>query len=201
MAFEDMDNNDVENGEFEDDAPPEESGNRLFFIIAGAIGLVALLLLGCIIIFVLSRLSDRPSVTEQATTVAAQNTQMAFVLTQTSDALMAPTFTATPTRTNTAVPNTPTVQATSTPTRTSVVVAAPTETPGTATGPDPAQAALTSTVAALQTRAAQITQTVIPTATSLPQTGFADDVGLPTMLGAAALLAVVIILARRLRTA
>jgi LPXTG-motif cell wall-anchored protein len=37
--------------------------------------------------------------------------------------------------------------------------------------------------------------------TAIPNTGFADDVGLPAMLGMAVLLVVVIFLARRLRTA
>jgi LPXTG-motif cell wall-anchored protein len=36
--------------------------------------------------------------------------------------------------------------------------------------------------------------------TAIPNTGFADDVGLPMMLGIAVLLVVVIFLARRLRT-
>jgi LPXTG-motif cell wall-anchored protein len=44
-------------------------------------------------------------------------------------------------------------------------------------------------------RPAQSTQQVIP------DTGFADDIGLPALLGAAVLLVVVIFLARRLRTA
>jgi LPXTG-motif cell wall-anchored protein len=37
--------------------------------------------------------------------------------------------------------------------------------------------------------------------TEIPKTGFADEVGLPAMLGMAVLLIVIIILARRLRTA
>jgi len=39
------------------------------------------------------------------------------------------------------------------------------------------------------------------TATALPHTGFADEVGLPFLLGAAALLLVIIFVSRRLRTA
>jgi LPXTG-motif cell wall-anchored protein len=37
--------------------------------------------------------------------------------------------------------------------------------------------------------------------TEIPKTGFAGEVGLPAMLGMAVLLIVIIILARRLRTA
>jgi LPXTG-motif cell wall-anchored protein len=48
----------------------------------------------------------------------------------------------------------------------------------------------------------QATQTVKPAQpTAIPDTGFADDVGLPLMLGLAVLLIVIIFLARRLRSA
>ena len=52
-----------------------------------------------------------------------------------------------------------------------------------------------------QTQAAQelLTQTATPTATGLPDTGFADDVGAPTLLAMAGLLILVIFVARRLR--
>jgi hypothetical protein len=57
----------------------------------------------------------------------------------------------------------------------------------------------TATVAALLTQAAQQTATVLPTATALPGTGFADEVGAPSLLALAALLILVIFLVRRLR--
>jgi len=41
----------------------------------------------------------------------------------------------------------------------------------------------------------------VPTATALPTTGFAEDAGVPMMLGLAVLLIVIIFLARRLRSA
>jgi len=53
-------------------------------------------------------------------------------------------------------------------------------------------------VAAFQTQVAAGTQ-ITGTTTALPQTGFAEDVGLPGLLGAAAILLLVIFLARRLR--
>jgi LPXTG-motif cell wall-anchored protein len=56
-------------------------------------------------------------------------------------------------------------------------------------------------VAALLTQAAAAQKTVIPTSTLLPKSGFADEVGAPSLLGLAVLLVVVIFLARRLRTA
>jgi LPXTG-motif cell wall-anchored protein len=45
------------------------------------------------------------------------------------------------------------------------------------------------------------TLTARPLTTSIPSTGFADEVGLPMMLGLAILLIAVIFLARRLRSA
>jgi hypothetical protein len=56
-------------------------------------------------------------------------------------------------------------------------------------------------VAAGLTQVAELTMTVFPTSTSLPDSGFADNVGLPGLLIAAITLVVVIILARRLRAA
>jgi LPXTG-motif cell wall-anchored protein len=50
---------------------------------------------------------------------------------------------------------------------------------------------------------AQAQKTSIPTAvtTSIPKTGFADEVGAPALLGLAGVLLVIIFLARRLRMA
>lgn len=67
--------------------------------------------------------------------------------------------------------------------------------------------ARTATVQVLLTQAAmasgQTTSTLVPgtTATALPTTGFAEDAGLPGLLGISALLIVVIFLARRMRAA
>ena len=75
------------------------------------------------------------------------------------------------------------------------VIAQATETPDVTTTPGPR----TATVAALLTQAAQQTQTVEPTLTELPDTGFADDVGVPTLLAMAAVFIAVIFLVRRMR--
>jgi hypothetical protein len=65
--------------------------------------------------------------------------------------------------------------------------------------PNPA----TATVGAAFTQIAQVatitTGTVFATSTALPNTGFADDVGLPGMFALALALVVVIFLVRRLR--
>jgi LPXTG-motif cell wall-anchored protein len=59
----------------------------------------------------------------------------------------------------------------------------------------------TATVSFLLTEAAIGKLTVTPTASGLPATGFADDVGVPGLVGLALVLIVVVFLARRLRTA
>jgi LysM repeat protein len=80
------------------------------------------------------------------------------------------------------------------------VVAFATETPIVVSTVNP----ITATVAAAYTQAALAQLTVIPTSTALgnvPQTGFADEVGLPLLFVAGLALLVVIFLVRRLRTA
>jgi len=123
----------------------------------------------------------------------AQSTQAAEINMQNTSIVMAAEMTAqaqawtyTPTITNTPAPVTPT------PSNTPVV--APTDTPGAGPTQDPR----TATVSALLTQQAS-TQTSAPTPT-MPDTGFADDFGIPGMLALAAALVVVIFLARRLRT-
>lgn len=183
MAFDNNMNmdNDLEP---QDSPPKEESGNRTFLVAAGILGAITVLALICIAVYALVLLPRQQATREQQVlALNAQNTEVALAITQTSAAMAAPTLTAT-----LPAPNTPTA------TVTSVVVVA-TNTPA---GPDPR----TATVAALLTQAAQTTQTVVvPTATNLPDTGFADDVGLPVMMGMAILLVAVIFVARRLRSA
>ncbi len=208
MAFEDLEYEDsyedtlIEGEEGGEGAPPEESSNRTFLIIAGILGAVALLTLICIIgyIFLGPLAANNEQAQTQAAIVYAQQTEVAQVIARTATAAAisaAATQTASvpPTPTNTPIPPTKTATPTNTP------VLAVSDTPAATLEP------LTATVAALLTEAAS-TQTALPanttltpTPTGLPDTGFAEDVGLPTMLGAAALLLVVIFLARRLRTA
>jgi flagellar biogenesis protein FliO len=67
--------------------------------------------------------------------------------------------------------------------------------------PTETQNPATATVGAAFTQIAASTQTIIPTSTALPNTGFADDVGMPGMFALALALVVVIFLVRRLRSA
>ena len=182
MAFEDVDMDEMDS-EPGGSPPPEESNNRSFLIVAGILGGIALLALICIAVYALVLLpAQRNRQAQQVATLNAQNTAVDLAFTQTSMALAA---TATPTVT----PIPPTW--TSTPTAV-IAVATNTKVPTI----DPR----TATVSALLTQAALVTQTVVPTSTALPGTGFADDVGLPAMLGLAALFLVIIFLSRRLRT-
>ncbi len=208
-AFEDTfsDDESVENDsglimDTDDTMPSDDGGgdNRTFLIVAGILGALILLTLACMAIFLL-RGSSSGNQARQAeiATVNAQNTQVAEALSMTQLAqAWTPTFTAT------SIPST----ATNTPT---AVVAMPTDTPTPAAPtdtptPDPRQAtidALATINALTQTPGAGggATGTGTPSATELPTTGFADEVGLPGLaIGALALL-LVIFLARRLRTA
>ena len=168
--------------------PPEESNNRTFLIAAGILGGLVFLSLICMagyaLIFVPR--NQAAQATQQAQ-VNFNNTQVAAAFTATAQVLL---FTNTPLPTDT-----PT--ATVTP-----VLAQPTATlaPDTDT-PDP----VTQTVAAAYTQAALAQLTIIPTSTALaaasqvPQTGFADEVGLPGLVAMAILLVAIIFLARRMR--
>jgi hypothetical protein len=196
MSFEDLDLN----NEFgEGPTPPEESGNRTFLIIAGVLGFLAVLALMCIAIYTLVLVPrTRTAQSGQRATVDAQNTQVAAMVAETStsaalEAIIAAytkTPTATPIPTNTPIPS----PVLAIPT-TAVVLPTDTMNAQTATA-----ASLFATLDANATRLAS-TFTARPPATSIPNTGFADDIGLPAMLGMGILLIAVIFLARRLRSA
>lgn len=166
---------------FEEEAEaPEESNNRTFLIAAGGLGLLVLIALLCLGGYV--ALNFNSSRTNEATAQAMVTLQEATVqsaLTQTSvvQGLQAETLQA---------------ASTLTPTSTPVIAAASATLTAT---PNPA----TATVGAAFTQIAVSTQTIIPTSTALPNTGFADEVGLPGMFTMAVALVVVIFIARRMR--
>ena len=159
--------------------PPEETSNRTFLYAAGGIGLLILISIGCLAGYALflapAQVENRAA---QLTQIAAQNTQTSLEITQTAEARF-PTPTTPPTRT-------PVPTNTSTPTRVVIVASStPTLAPLTL---DPGQ--MTATALAL---------TPSPTVTALPVTGFADEGGFPSLLALAAVLVVVVIIARRMR--
>jgi hypothetical protein len=174
MSFENLDlTDDLQ----EEPTPPEESSNRTFLIIAGVLGAIALMALVCIAVYALVLAPGRKnSQNSQRATLEAQGTAVQDIIDKTSTAAemaaIIAAYTATPT--NTSPPPTFTATASQTP-----VVLVPTT-----------ALVLASTFTARPSQA-----------TSIPNTGFAEDIGLPAMLGMAVLLVVVIFLARRLRSA
>jgi len=205
--------------EFEEEPIPEpeqepegnkSAGNRTFVIAAGALGAIFLLALIALIVYAVIIVPQRNAARlEQAAQINAQNTATSVAATE---FVFVQQLALTPSET-------PVPEDTEPPTPTSVVVFA-TETPEAVldTAQEPVLAAdselnaRTATVAALLTMAAGGTSPADLTATSgagtpsasptaLPTTGFADEVGLPALLGIAVLLLGVIVLARRLRIA
>jgi hypothetical protein len=196
------------------------SSNRNFLIALGVLGgIFLLLIIGLVALFLMRRNGGTEAANIQLTNQAilVANTQTAGAATQLAIEMLTPSITPIPS--DTPVPPTPT--------RTSVVALAT----ATATGPagsaqlftatpsatgqvgggqaGTAQAgtaqAGTGTVPAALTQAAGQTRTaavnLTATATRLPQSGFAEDVGLPGLFGMAIGLLLVIVLVRRLRFA
>jgi len=209
MAFDNLNMDDLEPEMEEpgDETPPEDQKNRTFIIIAAIIGAVLLLIMIIGGIYALVILPGRGTGGDQAaqqTNEAVQSTNLALMVQATQAAMTEEANTRNQQATLTQVALNAMVTATSTtgavivaPTSTQVINRAVTDTPsGTGLVPD-----RTATVAALLTQAAASKNTVVPTSTALPSTGFMEDIGLTGMLGLAAALVVVIFLARRLRTA
>jgi len=193
MGMNDFGDMDFEELESEESISTSRGSNRTFLIVAGILGGILLIALLAIAAYALLYLPGRD--TGQQTQVAQINATNTAVAEEAQLTAIAKQVTMTPTITATRPPtNTPTM----TPSSTSTPVLAPTNTPVPDDGtPDPAA---TETVAALLTQQAGGGGTFIPTATALPDTGFADDVGVPGLVLVAGVLMVIIILSRRLRT-
>ncbi|MBI5955285.1 MAG: hypothetical protein HY865_26815 [Chloroflexi bacterium] len=173
--------------------PEESNNNRTFLIAAGILGGIILMSVACLFgVYVYTR--NRNASQQQAALDAANQTATAvqatvdIALTATFQANILPTTTVTPSPTFTppVAPPSPT----STPN-----LAAPLGLAGT-------QAAATATVGAAYTQAAlALSFTPMPTTTALAGTGFADEYGLPGLVVMALAFVIVILFARRLRTA
>jgi len=187
-----MDDFDFDDLDIEDTPPPAEASNRTFLLVAGILGAILILSLILMAVYAMVVVPNRRAAQNtQVAEINAQNTEVALASALTAEAQ---SWTATPTITNTPLPITAT--ATSTP------VIAPTDTPAAAIAQDEErEAQLTSTMAALFTQQASNLLTVTPITTELPETGFADDVGIPGLITLAAALIIIIFLTRRLRTA
>jgi len=186
--FEDMDFEEIGS---EETISTSRGSNRTFLIVAGILGGILLIALLAIAAYAVLYLPSRD--TGQQTQVAEINATNTAVAEEAQLTAIAKQVTMTPTFTATSPPtNTPTMI----PSSTSTPVLAPTNTPDGTDDP-----AATETVAALLTQqAGGGGATPIPTATALPDTGFADDFGVPGLVLVAGVLMVIIILSRRLRT-
>jgi len=196
MSFENLDLDTEPIGE--EETFPEETSNRTFLIIAGVLGAIALIALLCIAVYTLVLLPrTRDAQAGQKATVEAQNTEVALIIARTSTAAAQAAIEAayTPTPTATTEPTTAAPIASPTP-----VVAMETITTTATMGPELATAtALHATLTANAVLYAATLTARVGQPTSIPDTGFADDVGLPMMLGLAVLLIAVIFFVRRLR--
>ena len=191
MGMNDFDNLDFEDVSNEETISTSRGSNRTFLIVAGVLGGILLIALLAIAAYAVLYLPSRE--TGQQTQVAEINATNTAVAEEAQLTAIGKQITLTPTFTATSPPTeTPTM----TPSSTSTPVLAPTNTPDEGT-PDSA----TETVAALLTQQAGGggDATPIPTSTALPDTGFADDFGVPGLLLVAGILMVIIILSRRLR--
>ena len=195
MGLNDFDDLEFEEVGGEESISSSRGSNRTFLIVAGILGGILLLALLAIAAYAVLILPSRDTGQQtQAAEIIATNTAIAEQAQLTAIAkqvTVTPTFTATSAPTDTPTPSL-------TPSSTSTPVLAPTNTPTPDDGtPDPAASA---TVAALLTQQAAGGATLVPTATALPDTGFADDFGVPGLALIAGVLMVIIILSRRLRT-
>ncbi|MCC6148110.1 MAG: LPXTG cell wall anchor domain-containing protein [Anaerolineaceae bacterium] len=189
----------------EPERPRRPANNRSFVIILGVIGGIFLLALVAMAVFALLYLPSRNAARQQqAAEINAANTATALAATQIAfvqQELLTPSATAVPSATQQPSPTAVIVQATATEV---IVIVETEELQAQAEGVVPKDLlSRTQTVAALLTQAAQGYPTaaagggVSPTA--LPQTGFADEVGLPVMVGLGAFLIILVIVIRRVR--
>jgi len=178
-----------------DDVLPEESNNnRTFMIAVGILGGIIFLSVACLVGVYLFGLRNKSTAStgDTTATAAAAQTFIIQALTATASAAIVPTTTASPVPT--AVVSVPTMTNTPDP---AIATAA-------AGGAGGTPAAATATVGAALTKAAAAQLTVFPTTTALvvmPNSGFADDIGLPGLVVMALAFVIVILLARRLRIA
>lgn len=205
--FQDQDNQFEELGEGSGYPPPlpPAGGNRPFFIAIGIIGTIFVIALIFLLYTLFSRGPQQTSqAADQAKTIVAYNTQVAG--TATADTVNALMIQATADAAAKAPP--PTViptPLTSTPTG---VLAIPTATRTPSPTLSSESATRTSVALTLGIGGGGAVSTGYPSngtgtpqPTALPTTGFADEIGLPGLLAVAAVLLVVIFLARRVRLA
>ncbi len=188
MALNDYEEDPFDQESFQQDLEPEpvkKPGNRTFLTVLIILGLVFLVgLLGLLLLAPKYIANQRAAQMEQAALINAANTATVMAgFAQESQFLTQ--------QAQTAIALTPTAAPTNTP-----VVVIATHTPVVASTELSAQEL--ATLSALKTQMG-VQGTVVATPTELPDTGFADEFGLPLMGGLAVVLIVVIIFSRKLR--
>lgn len=204
----DLLDDEFEEEELTDGAP----ANRTFIIIAGVMGAIVVIALICLGAYALRGNGQRDQRATEIAAAYAQQTEVAFAANQTETvAAYTKTPTSTPTATSTPrVTNTPVVVPTKAGSDSSNGEGNGSEVPSNAVDPRTATViALTETAIAEATNSALLTQaagggtgtpgTLVPSATALPQGGFADEFGLPGLALMAVLAVIVIFLVRRMR--
>lgn len=184
----------------ESQLPEESNNNRTFLIAAGILGGIILISIACLVgVYLYTRSTN------------AANQAQAQAITQTAEAAnlfvqqaLTATFEAAAVLPTNTIPPSPTAvvaQATATNTPNPNATATGGAVAGIGTPAPGTQAAATATVGAALTQAASAQLTIVPTSTGLPQTGLVEDVGIPGLVVMALAFIIVILLARRLRTA
>jgi LPXTG-motif cell wall-anchored protein len=201
--------NNEEQAPAEEAGEPRPAGNRNFLVALGILGGLFVLVTIVLVLLYLNKPKSGSTSNISATNAAIQtaNAQTAVAATLTSAARAAILPSDTP------VPPSPTDTAIVAKATATSVLAVPTAT-STGAATEPAKGLATPTANAqtqtqsvpqVLTQSARSTQTMqaganlTATATALPKTGFAEDVGLPGLFGMALGLVLVIILVRRLR--
>lgn len=209
---------DFSNFEPEPSQQPPQQNNKTFMIIVGVLGAIILLALIAGAAYALLVLPGQNAAKQElAIQINAQNTATVMAATSAAMTAMAPTETPLPTSTNTPEPSsTPLPTSTPEPKTIEETTAATEGELGVGGADLPEDVAMTATVAALLTQAADVkadgsgapVATTDPaafdaatTATALPTTGFADEVGIPMVVGAGFLCIVAILVSRQIRLA
>jgi hypothetical protein len=205
---------DLDFSNYDQEPPQKPQNNKTFMIIVGILGAVILLALVAAAVYAMMILPGQNAAKQNlAIQVNAQNTATVMAATSAAMTAIAPTDTPEPTAT---LEPTSTPEPTATPEPKSVDVESESTVAAAGEGtPLDENQAMTATVAALLTQASGIkpddgstTATTDPaafdaaaTATALPTTGFADEVGIPSMVGLGLLCIVAIIVTRQARLA
>ncbi|MHC1740333.1 MAG: LPXTG cell wall anchor domain-containing protein [Anaerolineaceae bacterium] len=170
--------------------PEKRPSGRSFLLAIGIIGVILILALILLLLIAPGIISQqRATNLEQAAQINAANTATAMAATALAQQQA---VTSTPAATKVPPTATPRVIATGTP----VVAGAQLSASELAT----VQALQTQVAAAPQGGGASGTTQPLTTPTALPKTGFADEYGIPGMVGLAAILIAVVLLSRKLRT-